>query len=80
VAFDPRSAPKTEPHPIDHKGRTHSRFWHRTGVNVGRRKGSISGAETHLVSQFIDLYREVLIKIGFLRADNTASEAAPELS
>ncbi|WGD50978.1 hypothetical protein QA641_36270 [Bradyrhizobium sp. CB1650] len=36
--------------------------------------------EWGIVSQFVDLYREMLIKTGILRADNTASEAAPELA
>lgn len=36
--------------------------------------------EWGLVSQFIGLYREVLIKAGVLRADNTVSEAVSELA
>jgi ATP-dependent DNA ligase len=46
VAFDRQSAPKADPTPRVISAATHSRFWHRTRVNVGRRKGSIFGAET----------------------------------
>jgi hypothetical protein len=46
VAFDPQSAPKADPTPRIISAATHSRIWRCTGVNVGRRKGSILGAET----------------------------------